>query len=52
MNGCGMWSRYLETLSQAMKLIENAWSDSFIENIDFDVTDDIFYATIIIKIRG
>lgn len=52
MNGCGMWSRYLETLSQAMRLIENTWSDSFIENIEFDVTDDIFYATIIIKIRG
>lgn len=52
MNGCGMWSRYLETLSQAIKLIENTWSDSFIENIEFDVTDDIFYATIIIKIRG
>lgn len=52
MNGCGMWSKYLETISQAMKIIENTWSDSFIENIEFDVTDDIFYVTIIIKIKG
>lgn len=51
-NGCGEWSRYLDTLSKAMKRIESTWSDSFIENIEFDVTDDIFYVTIIIKIKG
>lgn len=50
MNGCGKWSKYLDTLSQAMKRIESAWEDSFIENIEFDVTDDLFYAQIIIKI--
>lgn len=50
MNGCGKWSKYLDTLSQAMKRIESAWEDSFIENIEFDVTDDIFYAQVIIKI--
>ena len=50
-NGCGKWSKYLDTLSQTMKRIEGAWEDSFIENIEFDVTDDLFYATIVIKIR-
>lgn len=50
-NGCGKWSKYLDTLSQTMKRIESAWEDSFIENIEFDVTDDIFYAQVIIKIR-
>ena len=50
-NGCGKWSKYLDTLSQTMKRIESAWEDSFIENIEFDVTDDLFYAQVIIKIK-
>lgn len=52
LNGCGRWSNYLNTISQAMKIIENTWFDAFIENIDYDVTDDIFYVTCIIKLKG
>ena len=50
-SGVGLWSNYLKSLSEAMKLIEDTWEDSFIEKIDNDTADDIFYATIIIKVR-
>lgn len=48
-SGCGMWSNYLDTLSKAMKLIEDTWEDCFIGGIEFDVADDLFYVTVIIK---
>ncbi len=50
LNGCGKWSDYLESINGAMKIIENMQSDSFIENIENDVTDDIFYFNVIIKL--
>lgn len=51
LNNCGNWSDYLRSLQETIELIENTWEDVFIDKIESDTLDDIFYATIIIRIQ-
>jgi len=46
LNGHGVWSDYLVTLSKVMREIEMVYPDSFIEKIENDTLDDVFYAYI------
>lgn len=46
LNGHGVWSDYLATLSKVMREIEMVYPDSFIEKIENDTLDDVFYAYI------
>lgn len=51
LNGWGKWSNYFKSLSELMEIIENAWEDSFILKVDYDASDDLFYAQVIIKLK-
>lgn len=48
-SGRGLWSEYFKTLSEALRRIEAKYQDVFIDRIENDTADDIFYAYIVIK---
>lgn len=46
LNGDGEWSLYLDDLSDLITLLADHFSDAWIINIDVDVLDDVFYASV------
>lgn len=50
-SGRGLWSEYMKSLSEAMRRIEAKYQDVFIDRLENDTADDIFYLYIVIKMK-
>lgn len=46
LNGNGEWTDYFNGLSKAFENLKNNGYDAWLLNIDNDVIDDVFYATV------
>jgi hypothetical protein len=46
LNGNGEWTDYFDGLSRTFKCLKNNGYDTWLININNDVIDDVFYATI------